>query len=75
MAVQKAILLGLTCLLVSCQAFYLPGVAPQDYAKVWRLYAATWYYGIVSVTVCAGTGRQAYFEGEQAELDEDTAAI
>ena len=25
--------------------------------------------------LCAGAGRQAYFEGEQAELDEDTVAV
>ena len=24
---------------------------------------------------CAGAGRQAYFEGEQAELNEDTVAL
>ena len=41
MALQRAVLLGLICLLVSCEAFYLPGVAPQDYAKVWLSYAAT----------------------------------
>ena len=39
MSLQRAALLGLTCLIASCQAFYLPGVAPQDYAKV-RLRAA-----------------------------------
>ena len=74
MALLKAALLGLVCLLVTCQAFYLPGVAPQDYAKVWPSYA-TWYCRVVSVNLCAGTGRQAYIEGEQAELDEDTVAV
>lgn len=37
MALQRGALLGLACLVVSCQAFYLPGVAPQDYAKVLAL--------------------------------------
>lgn len=66
MALQRAIFLGLICLLVSCQAFYLPGVAPQDYAKVWLVYAATWYCGKVFAALRVGAGRQAHFEGEQA---------
>ena len=54
MALQRAIFLGLLCLLVSCQAFYLPGVAPQDYAKVWLLYAAACYCGMLFAALRVG---------------------
>lgn len=40
MALRRAALVVLLCLSACCQAFYLPGVAPQDYAKVCGSYAA-----------------------------------
>lgn len=38
MALRRAALVVLLCLSACCQAFYLPGVAPQDYAKGDKLF-------------------------------------
>lgn len=59
------------------QSFYLPGVAPQDYAKVWEhmivfLLSETVFDRLLLWWV---TGRSGISESEQAHVYKDSATL